>query len=106
MSDKSDVVTTSVVAARNAAEPATHDSKPRVLIQTVRLDPRDLKPSWPIVIASLEQLAGWAVAALRLGTLAIIQERAKELSKSDAKPELVADLLTLVDALAHMPVAP
>src|SRR5205814_2362256 len=35
---------------------------------TVRLDPRDLKPTWPIVFASLEQISDWAVLAFRLGT--------------------------------------
>lgn len=70
---------------------------------TVRLDPRDLKPSWPIIIASLEQLTDWAALALRLGTLALIQECVRELAQRDAKREQVARLRQLVDALAHMP---
>jgi hypothetical protein len=70
---------------------------------TVRLDPADLKPSWPIVIASLEQLAGWSVLALRLGTLALIQECVRELAQRDAKAETVVRLRELVEALAHMP---
>jgi hypothetical protein len=39
----------------------TIDARP-----TVRLDMHDLKPTWPIVIASLEQLAEWSILALRL----------------------------------------
>lgn len=71
--------------------------------ETVRLDPRDLHPSWPIIIASLEQLSDWAGLALRLGTLALIQECVRELAQRDAKRETVARLRVLVDALAHMP---
>ena len=70
---------------------------------TVRLDPRDLKPSWPIIIASLEQLADWAALALRLGTLALIQECVRDLAQREAKREQVARLRELVEALAHMP---
>ena len=75
-----------------------HDARP-----TVRLDPSALKPTWPIVIASLEQLAEWSVLALRLGTLALIQECVRELAQRDARAEVVVRLRGLVDALAHMP---
>jgi hypothetical protein len=71
--------------------------------ETVRLDPRDLQPSWPIVLASLEQLSDWAGLALRLGTLALIQECVRELAQRGARRETVARLRALVDALAHMP---
>jgi hypothetical protein len=70
---------------------------------TVKLDPNDLKPSWPIVIASLEQLSDWAILALRLGTLALIQECVRELAQRNARADLVHRLRELVDALAHMP---
>jgi hypothetical protein len=70
---------------------------------TVRLDPSDLKPSWPVAVASLEQLSSWAVFALRLGTLALIQECVRELSQRDARGEVVDRLRELVEALAHMP---
>lgn len=70
---------------------------------TVRLDPNDLKPSWPIAIATLEQLADWAVLALRLGILALIQECVRELAQRDARADTIDRLRTLVDALAHMP---
>lgn len=69
----------------------------------MRLDPAGLKPSWPIVVASLEQLAPWAVLALRLGTLALIQECVRELAQREARAEVVAHLRELVDALARMP---
>lgn len=70
---------------------------------TVRLDPGTMKPSWPIVVASLEQLADWAVFALRLGTLALIQECVRELANRNARPEVLVRLRELVEALAHMP---
>ena len=77
--------------------------EPGSLRPTVRLDPKDLKPSWPIVVAYLEQLTDWAGLALRLGTLALIQECVRDLAQRDAKREQVARLRELVDALAHMP---
>lgn len=70
---------------------------------TVRLDPRDLKPSWPIAIASLEQLSDWAVLALRLGTLALIQSCVRDLAVPEARADLIVRLRALTDALAHMP---
>jgi hypothetical protein len=69
----------------------------------VRLDPSDLKPSWPIIIASLEQLAPWGALALRLGTLALMQAIVRELAEPNAKADLVDRLRTLTEALAHMP---
>lgn len=70
---------------------------------TVQLDPRDLRPSWPIVIASLEQLGEWPVLALRLGTLALIQNCVRELAQTNAKADLIVRLRMLTEALAHMP---
>lgn len=70
---------------------------------TVRLDPADLKPSWSIVVASLEQLSDWAVLALRLGILALIQECVRALAQPGARADLVVRLRELVEALAHMP---
>jgi hypothetical protein len=51
---------------------------------TVRLEPGDLKPSWPVVLAMLEQLSAWGTFALRLGTLALIQECVRDLTSRDA----------------------
>ncbi len=73
---------------------------------TVRLNQSDVKPSWSIVVASLEQLADWSVLALRLGTLALIQECVRELAQREARAETVARLRALVEALAHMPFEP
>jgi hypothetical protein len=70
---------------------------------TVRLDPKDMRPSWAIAVASLEQLSDWAALALRLGTLALIQECVRELAQREARRDLVARLRELVEALAHMP---
>lgn len=85
------------------ASPISDSNDPKDPRATVRLDPTMLKPSWPIVIATLEQLAEWSVLALRLGTLALIQECVRELEQRDARKEVVVRLQALVDALAHMP---
>lgn len=62
-----------------------------------------MRPSWAIAVASLEQLSDWAALALRLGTLALIQECVRELAQREARRDLVARLRELVEALAHMP---
>jgi len=77
-----------------------HPRDPR---PTVRLDPTDLRPSWPIIVASLEQISEWATLALRLGTLALIQECVRDLAQRDARADGIVRLRELVDALAHMP---
>jgi hypothetical protein len=82
----------------NDPKPPHFDTRP-----TVRLDPKDMKPSWAIAVASLEQLSDWAALALRLGTLALIQECVRELAQREARRDLVARLRELVEALAHMP---
>ena len=101
-------------AAENSSAPSSEsetknvvsappDRRTRAQIQTVRLDPRDFCASWPMAIASLEQLSGWAVLALRLGTLALIQQCVRELAEENARADLVVRLRVLTDALAHMP---
>ena len=79
------------------------DRRSRAQIQTVRLDSRDFRSTWPIAIATLEQLSGWAVLALRLGTLALIQQCVRELAEEDAHADVIVRLRALTDALAHMP---
>lgn len=79
------------------------ESHARAHIKTVQLDPRDLRPSWPTTIAALEQLASWGGLALRLGTLALIQQCVRELAEPNAHPALVVRMRMLTDALAHMP---
>ena len=90
------------VEKSGAINPAP-ERRARAQIQTVRLDSRDFRASWPTAIASLEQLSGWAVLALRLGTLALIQQCVRELAEQDARADLIVRLRTLTDALAHMP---
>lgn len=75
----------------------------RAQIQTVRLDSRDFQASWPMAIATLEKLSGWSVLALRLGTLALIQQCVRELAEEDVNADVVVRLRALTDALAHMP---
>lgn len=70
---------------------------------TVRLDPKDLRPSWPLALALLEQMGPWPVRALRLGTLALIQATTRDLAQPHARADLVAQLRDLVEALARMP---
>jgi len=72
---------------------------------TMRLDAQELnlKPSWPIVLALLEQMANWGTLALRLGTLALVQECVRELAQRDARADVVVRLRELVEALANMP---
>lgn len=91
------------VAAAEDAENAPRDQRSRAQIKTARLDSRDFRPSWPIAIAALEQLSGWSVLALRLGTLALIQQCVRELAEPDARADLIVRLRALTDALAHMP---
>ena len=90
-------------AAAKDAAPTAPVRRSRAQIQTVRLDPRDIRPSWPTAIATLEQLTGWAVLALRLGTLALIQQCVRELAEENAPADLIVRLRALTDALAHMP---
>ena len=73
---------------------------------TVRLDPADLRLSWTIIVASLEQVADWATLALRLGTLALIQECVRDLALREATADEIPRLRELVEALAHMPFEP
>jgi hypothetical protein len=90
----------------SAAADAPADGVPRRLraeIKTAPIDPRDVRPSWPIAIASLERLSDWCVFALRLGTLALIQECVRELAEENARAGAIVRLRALTDALAHMP---
>jgi len=82
--------------------PESH--RPRIRTRpTTHLDSKDVRPSWPIAIATLEQLADWPVLALRLGTLALIQACVRDLAEPKASADLVVRLRALVEALAHMP---
>lgn len=73
---------------------------------TVKLDPSALKPSWPIVVAYLEQFKPWGTMALRLGILALIQDCVRDLALYNADAGQVERLRDLVDSLAHMPFNP
>lgn len=91
------------ISKPNVPAPAAPNRLTRTQIKTVRLDAKDFRPSWPIAIASLEQLSGWAVLALRLGTLALINQCVRELAEPNARADAVGRLRALTDALAHMP---
>lgn len=94
---------TTAEAAASETSGSSRARQSRAQIRTARLDSRDFRPSWPIAIAALEQLSGWSVLALRLGTLALIQQCVRELAEEHARPELIVRLRALTDALAHMP---
>jgi hypothetical protein len=79
---------------------AHKDDDPR---PTIRLDARDLKPSWALVNATLEQMGSWAPFAMRLGIIALAQNCMRELAHRDASGEAVVRLREYVEALAHMP---
>lgn len=69
---------------------------------TVQLSPSDVI-SWPHVIAALERMAPWAVLALRLGTLALLQECTRAMAQQSATAAQVVRARELVEALARMP---
>lgn len=68
---------------------------------TRALDPKELQP-WPLAMAALERLGPWASYALKLGTLALLQECVREMAQPDARAGLVEEARRLVEALAHM----
>lgn len=71
---------------------------------TVALDPRTVTgPTWPVAIATLEQLGAWTVLAIRLGTLALLQECVRAMAQEDAPSSLISEAQALLDALRHMP---
>lgn len=80
-----------------APKPKSRDPHP-----TVKLDPSTIKPSWPIVLAYLEQL-GLDGMAIRLGVISLMYGELRELAKPRAAPEHVNRLRDLVEVLAHLP---
>jgi len=69
---------------------------------TTALDPKTMT-GWPIAIATLEQLGAWTVFAMRLGTLALLQDCVKRMADEGASIELLGEAQALLDALRHMP---
>lgn len=103
-SDESTTASSEEEAAPETSSGIPIRPRPRIKTRpTTRLDSKDIKPSWPLAIATLEQIADWPVYALRLGTLALIQACVRELAQSEASADLVVRLRVLVEALAHMP---
>ena len=70
---------------------------------TDKIDPADVKPSWALAIAMLREVSPWAVMALRLGTLALVQECTRSMAQTTATFKHVGHLRELTDALARMP---
>jgi hypothetical protein len=70
---------------------------------TRRLDPSDLRPSWPIVVAYLEQLGNWSVLALRLGIVTLMQNQLRELAQERVSAGSIQRMRDLIEALAHLP---
>ena len=71
-----------------------------------RLRTRAFSPSaelgWSFVIAALERVTPWAVMALRLGTLALLQECTRAMAQEHAPRALVVRAKELVAALDRM----
>lgn len=70
---------------------------------TTTLDPRTLIASWPIALATLEQIGTWTVFAMRLGTLALLQDCVKRMAAEGSSAELLTEAQMLLDALKIMP---
>ena len=70
---------------------------------TTVLDPRTITSSWPIVLATLEQIGPWTIFAMRLGTLALLRDCIQRMAAEDASASLVNEAQTLLDALRRMP---
>ncbi len=83
--------------AAQLAKPSTSERP------TVKLDPTELGPSWPLALAMLEKLGPWTTQALRLGTLSLTQQLSKPLADIEAPAILINDLRVLTEALAKMP---
>lgn len=71
--------------------------------KTDEIDPKDVRVSWPVAISTLDQIDPRMVFALRLGTLALIQECVRAMAQRDAKFHLVERMRELVESLAKMP---
>jgi hypothetical protein len=86
------------------ADPFDPPGRPKIHTRpTVRIDPSELKPSWPIAIATLERLGDWTILAMRLGVLSLINNCVRELCEPNASADHIARLRELVEVLAHLP---
>lgn len=63
----------------------------------------DAVVGWTFAVAALERLSPWAVFALRLGTLALLQECVHAMARTAAKKDLVARARELVAVLEQLP---
>ena len=54
---------------------------------------------WPIAVAALERVNTWAVLAVRLGALALLQECTRAMAQPSAPKRLVVRAREIVDAL-------
>jgi hypothetical protein len=63
----------------------------------------DAGVGWQYAVASLERLNTWAVRALRMGTLWLLQRVVVEMARPGAKPELLARAKELLAALERLP---
>ena len=70
---------------------------------TTVLDPRTITSSWPIALATLEQIGPWTIFAMRLGTLALLRDCIQRMAAEDAPASLVNEAQTLLDTLRRMP---
>jgi hypothetical protein len=71
--------------------------------QHTRMFSPDPAIGWPFAVAALERLNPWAVLALRLGTLALLQECARAMAQSRARRSLLVRAKELVQVLEVLP---
>lgn len=70
---------------------------------TQAMDPLEPQLSWQSAVALLERLGPWTSYALRLGTLALLQECIGRMTDAKASRVVVLEARTLMDALLQMP---
>jgi hypothetical protein len=69
---------------------------------TRKLGPQEIKPSWAVAVAYLDELTPWGILALRTGILELIRQCTHEM-EDDADPILIMRLRELTEALARLP---
>jgi len=71
--------------------------------KTDELDPRDVRVSWPVALAHLEQLGDWTVHGMRLGALATLRQLIEYAAHPGASGLVVDRMRDIIEALARMP---
>jgi len=95
--------TTSVPSGLEYHRGPMSDDHPLHGRQTKAFNP-DVNVGWQYAVASLERLNSWAVTALRLGTLWLLQRCIRDMSRPGAKStELLKQAQELLTVLERLP---